>query len=79
MHFTADGLSSEELQWQNHLQFAFILQASRRRDFWTKVLITGSRTYTVHWDIRIGAEEIIVTDISTNALSFSNSVEQIEL
>ena len=73
----ADGLSSEEAAMAEPL--AVCLHAIKQADkiFGQKVLITGSGpigALCVAACRRAGAEEIIVTDISKNALTFANSV-----
>ena len=73
----ADGLSSEEAAMAEPL--AVCLHAIKQADkiFGQKVLITGSGpigTLCVAASRRAGAEEIIVKDISKNALTFANSI-----
>ena len=73
----ADGLSSEEAAMAEPLAVCLHAIKQAEKIFGQKVLITGSGpigTLCVAAARRAGAEEIIVTDISTNALTFSNSV-----
>ena len=66
-----------KLQWQNHTCSLSSCHKTAEKIFGQKVLITGSGpigTLCAAAARRAGAEEIIVTDISTNALTFSNSV-----
>ena len=75
--FSADGLSSEEAAMAEPLAVCLHAIKQAEKIFGQKVLITGSGpigTLCVAAARRAGAEEIIVTDISTNALTFSNSV-----
>ena len=74
---SADGLSSEEAAMAEPLAVCLHAIKQAEKIFGQKVLITGSGpigTLCVAAARRAGAEEIIVTDISTNALTFSNSV-----
>ena len=73
----ADGLSSEEAAMAEPLAVCLHAIKQAGKILGKKVLVTGSGpigTLCVAAARRAGAEEIIVTDISTNALSFSNSV-----
>ena len=73
----ADGLSSEEAAMAEPLAVCLHAIKQAGKIFGQKVLITGSGpigTLCVAASRRAGAEEIIVTDISKNALTFSNSV-----
>ena len=70
-------LSSEEAAMAEPLAVCLHAIKQAEKIFGQKVLITGSGpigTLCVAAARRAGAEEIIVTDISTNALTFSNSV-----
>ena len=74
---SADGLSSEEAAMAEPLAVCLHAIKQAEKIFGQKVLITGSGpigTLCVAAARRAGAEEIIVTDVSTNALTFSNSV-----
>ena len=74
---SADGLSSEEAAMAEPLAVCLHAIKQAEKIFGQKVLITGSGpigTLCVAAARRAGAEEIIVTDISANALTFSNSV-----
>ncbi len=74
---SADGLSSEEAAMAEPLAVCLHAIKQAEKIFGQKVLITGSGpigTLCVAAARRAGAEEIIVTDISTNALTFSNSL-----
>ena len=74
---SADGLSSEEAAMAEPLAVSLHAIKQAEKIFGQKVLITGSGpigTLCVAAARRAGAEEIIVTDISANALTFSNSV-----
>ena len=73
----ADGLSPEEAAMAEPLAVCLHAIKQAGKLFGQKVLITGSGpigTLCVAATRRAGAEEIIVTDISKNALIFSNSV-----
>ena len=73
----ADGLSSEEAAMAEPLAVCLHAIKQAGKILGKKVLVTGSGsigTLCVAAARRAGAEEIIVTDISTNALTFSNSV-----
>ena len=73
----ADGLSSEEAAMAEPLAVCLHAIKQAEKIFGQKVLITGSGpigTLCVAAARRAGAEEIIVTDISSNALTFSDSV-----
>ena len=73
----ADGLSPEEAAMAEPLAVCLHAIKQAGKLFGQKVLITGSGpigTLCVAVTRRAGAEEIIVTDISKNALMFSNSV-----
>ena len=73
----ADGLSSEEAAMAEPLAVCLHAIKQAGKIFGQKVLITGSGpigTLCVAACRRAGAEEIIVTDISKNALTFANSV-----
>ena len=73
----ADGLSPEEAAMAEPLAVCLHAIKQAGKLFGQKVLITGSGpigTLCVAATRRAGAEEIIVTDISKNALTFSNSV-----
>ena len=73
----ADGLSSQEAAMAEPLAVCLHAIKQAGKIFGNKVLITGSGpigTLCVAAARRAGAQEIIVTDISTNALKFSNSV-----
>ena len=73
----ADGLSPEEAAMAEPLAVCLHAIKQAGKILGKKVLVTGSGpigTLCVAAARRAGAEEIIVTDISTNALSFSNSV-----
>ena len=73
----ADGLSPEEAAMAEPLAVCLHAIKQAGKLFGQKVLITGSGpigTLCVAAARRAGAEEIIVTDISKNALMFSNSV-----
>ena len=73
----ADGLSSEEAAMAEPLAVCLHAIKQAEKIFGQKVLITGSGpigTLCVAASRRAGAEEIIVTDISKNALTFANSV-----
>ena len=73
----ADGLSPEEAAMAEPLAVCLHAIKQAGKLFGQKVLITGSGpigTLCVAATRRAGAEEIIVTDISKNALMFSNSV-----
>ena len=74
---SADGLSSEEAAMAEPLAVCLHAIKQAEKICGQKVLITGSGpigTLCVAAARRAGAEEIIVTDISTNALTFSDSV-----
>ena len=74
---SADGLSSQEAAMAEPLAVCLHAIKQAEKIFGQKVLITGSGpigTLCVAAARRAGAEEIIVTDVSTNALTFSNSV-----
>ncbi len=74
---SADGLSSEEAAMAEPLAVCLHAIKQAKKILGQKVLITGSGpigTLCVAAARRAGAEEIIVTDISANALTFSNSV-----
>ena len=74
---SADGLSSEEAAMAEPLAVCLHAIKQTEKIFGQKVLITGAGpigTLCVAAARRAGAEEIIVTDISTNALTFSDSV-----
>ena len=73
----ADGLSSEEAAMAEPLAVCLHAIKQAEKIFGQKVLITGSGpigTLCVATCRRAGAEEIIVTDISKNALTFANSI-----
>ena len=73
----ADGLSPEEAAMAEPLAVCLHAVKQAGEIFGQKILITGSGpigTLCVAAARRAGAEEIIVTDISKNALMFSNSV-----
>ena len=73
----ADGLSSEEAAMAEPLAVCLHAIKQAGKILGKKVLVTGSGpigTLCVAAARRAGAEEIIVTDVSTNALTFSNSV-----
>ena len=73
----ADGLSSGEAAMAEPLAVCLHAIKQAGKIFGQKILITGSGpigTLCVATARRAGAEEIIVTDISKNALIFSNSV-----
>ena len=73
----ADGLSSEEAAMAEPLAVCLHAIKQAGKIFGQKVLITGSGpigTLCVAASRRAGAEEIIVTDISKNALTFAKSV-----
>ena len=73
----ADGLSSEEAAMAEPLAVCLHAIKQAGKIFGQKILITGSGpigTLCVAAARRAGAAEIIVTDISKNALIFSNSV-----
>ena len=73
----ADGLSPEEAAMAEPLAVCLHAVKQAGKIFGQKILITGSGpigTLCVAAARRAGAEEIIVTDISKNALMFSNSV-----
>ena len=73
----ADGLSSEEAAMAEPLAVCLHAIKQAGNFFGQKVLITGSGpigTLCVAASRRAGAEEIIVTDISKNALTFANSI-----
>ena len=73
----ADGLSPEEAAMAEPLAVCLHAIKQAGKILGKKVIVTGSGpigTLCVAAARRAGAEEIIVTDISTNALSFSNSV-----
>ena len=73
----ADGLSTEEAAMAEPLAVCLHAIKQAEKIFGQKVLITGSGpigTLCVAASRRAGAEEIIVTDISTNALTFAVSV-----
>ena len=73
----ADGLSSEEAAMAEPLAVCLHAIKQAGKIFGQKVLITGSGpigTLCVAASRRAGAEEIIVTDISKNALKFANSI-----
>ena len=73
----ADGLTSEEAAMAEPLAVCLHAIKQAKKILGQKVLITGSGpigTLCVAAARRAGAEEIIVTDISANALTFSNSV-----
>ena len=74
---SADGLTSEEAAMAEPLAVCLHAIKQAEKIFGHKVLITGSGpigTLCVAAARRAGAEEIIVTDISANALTFSNSI-----
>ena len=74
---SADGLSSQEAAMAEPLAVCLHAIKQVEKIFGQKVLITGSGpigTLCVAAARRAGAEEIIVTDISSNALTFSDSV-----
>ena len=74
---SADGLSSQEAAMAEPLAVCLHAIKQAEKIFGQKVLITGSGpigTLCVAAARRAGAEEIIVTDISSNALTFSDSV-----
>ena len=67
----------KKLQWQKPLAVCLHAIKQAGKIFGQKVLITGSGpigTLCVAASRRAGAEEIIVTDISKNALTFANSI-----
>ena len=73
----ADGLSAGEAAMAEPLAVCLHAINQAGNIFGKKVLITGSGpigTLCVLSARRAGAEEIVVTDISNNALSFSNAV-----
>ena len=73
----ADGLSAGEAAMAEPLAVCLHAINQAGNIFGKKVLITGSGpigTLCVLSARRAGAEEIVVTDISDNALSFSNAV-----
>ena len=73
----ADGLSPEEAAMAEPLAVCLHAIKQAGKLFGQKVLITGSGpigTLCVAASRRAGAEEIIVTDISKNALTFAKSV-----
>ncbi|MDC1375754.1 L-idonate 5-dehydrogenase [bacterium] len=73
----ADGLSAGEAAMAEPLAVCLHAINQAGNIFGKKILITGSGpigTLSVLSARRAGAEEIVVTDISDNALSFSNSV-----
>ena len=73
----ADGLSSGEAAMAEPLAVCLHAIKQAGKIFGQKILITGSGpigTLCVAAARRAGAEEIVVTDISKNALIFSNSV-----
>ena len=73
----ADGLSSGEAAMAEPLAVCLHAIKQAEKIFGQKILITGSGpigTLCVAATRRAGAEEIVVTDISKNALTFSNSV-----
>ena len=73
----ADGLTPEEAAMAEPLAVCLHAIKQAGNIFGKKVLITGSGpigTLSVLSARRAGAEEILVTDISDNALKFSNSV-----
>ena len=73
----ADGLSAGEAAMAEPLAVCLHAINQAGNIFGKKVLITGSGpigTLCVLSTRRAGAEEIVVTDISDNALSFSNAV-----
>ena len=73
----ADGLSSEEAAMAEPLAVCLHAIKQAGNIFGQKILITGSGpigTLCVAASRRAGAEEIIVTDISKNALTFAKSV-----
>ena len=73
----ADGLSSGEAAMAEPLAVCLHAIKQAGKIFGQKILITGSGpigTLCVATARRAGAEEIIVTDVSKNALIFSNSV-----
>ena len=73
----ADGLSSEEAAMAEPLAVCLHAIKQAGKIFGQKVLITGSGpigTLCVAASRSAGAEEIIVTDISKNALTFANSI-----
>ncbi len=73
----ADGLSSEEAAMAEPLAVCLHAIKQAGKIFGQKVLITGSGpigTLCVAASRRAGAGEIIVTDISKNALTFANSI-----
>ena len=73
----ADGLSSEEAAMAEPLAVCLHAIKQAGNIFGQKILITGSGpigTLCVAAARRAGAEEIIVTDISKNALRFAKSV-----
>ena len=74
---SADGLSSEEAAMAEPLAVCLHAIKQAKKILGQKVLITGSGpigTLCVAAARRAGAEEIIVTDVSANALTFSSSV-----
>ena len=74
---SADGISCEEAAMAEPLAVCLHAIKQAEKIFGQKVLITGSGpigTLCVAAARRAGAEEIIVTDISTNALRFSDSI-----
>ena len=74
---SADGLSSQEAAMAEPLAVCLHAVKQAEKIFGQKVLITGSGpigTLCVAAARRAGAKEIIVTDISANALTFSNSL-----
>ena len=74
---SADGLSSQEAAMAEPLAVCLHAIKQAEKIFGQKVLITGSGpigTLCVAAARGAGAEEIIVTDISSNALTFSDSV-----
>ena len=73
----ADGLSPEEAAMAEPLAVCLHAIKQAGKILGKKVIVTGSGpigTLCVAAARRSGAEEIIVTDISTNALTFSDSV-----
>ena len=73
----AEGLSSGEAAMAEPLAVCLHAIKQAGKIFGQKILITGSGpigTLCVAATRRAGAEEIVVTDISKNALTFSNSV-----
>ena len=73
----ADGVSSEEAAMAEPLAVCLHAIKQAGKIFGQKVLITGSGpigTLCVAASRRAGAEEIIATDISKNALKFANSI-----